>query len=396
MRSNFKLHNNQGKYLLIINEIHYSINEITYFILENIKKEISFNEIAFNVESKFKIHASESDIKDIVESQIDPLFNKQHKIKNNTSFWLKREILQFDQYKSIINKFGFLFHHKIFWYFFFPLLGLNIYLLFNLSTPNGNILDCRQSILLSFLSYVSLFVIIMIHEFAHASAALNFNVKAKCIGFGFYSIFPVFFADITGIWTLNKNKRMIVNLAGIFIQCILGIIIFIIYRYFIQNSTNYLLHHFLFYLFVSNAITLLVNLYPFFKFDGYWCYSDLFNSPNLTKNSKTLVFSLLYKIIPLPFLVNKKEIEKVNLHTIPLQVYTFCKGITNIFLIVFLGNMILKSIKQICNINSYLIQDVSWCSLKTSFIYLFFIWIIGRLFYNNLKKIYSVLIKIVK
>jgi putative peptide zinc metalloprotease protein len=396
MQINFQLHNNKGKYLLVVNEIHYSINAITYFILEKIKKEISYHEIAKDVVFKFNIEASERDIRDIVENQISPLFSKQHKIKNNTSFWLKKEVLQFDQYKFIINKFSFLFHEKLFWFFFFPLLALNIYWLFSLSAPIGNVLDCGQSILLSFLSYISLFIIIMIHEFAHASAALNFQVKAKCIGFGFYSIFPVFFADITGIWTLNKNKRMIVNLAGIFIQCILGIIIYTIYRYFIQNSDNYLVHHFLFYLFVSNAITLLVNLYPFFKFDGYWCYSDLFNSPNLTKNSKALVFSILYKIVPLPFLFNKKEIEKVNLNGIPLQVYTVFKGITNIFLVLFLGAMIIKSIKQIYNINPLITQDVTWCSLKTGFIYLFFIWIIGRLFYNNLKNIYSVLIKIVK
>jgi putative peptide zinc metalloprotease protein len=396
MQNNFEIKKNEEKFILTINGIYYNINEITFFVLENVKKEMSFKQIALDVQTKFKVTATEKDIEDIIENQIKPLFEKQHKLQNSNAFWFKKEILSFEQYEKIINPFKFIFNPSFFWIPFFTMLILNLYWLFSLPKPISSSLGCESSILLSMCGYISLFIIIMIHELAHVSSALNFGVKSKSIGFGFYSVFPIFFADITGIWSLNKNKRMIVNLAGIYVQSILGIAFYFVYQYYIISSENIFLHHFLYYIFIANAITILLNLFPFFKFDGYWCYSDFFDAPNLGKNSKILIYSLLYKLIPIPILVNEKEQNNVDFKSVPLIIYTLFKSLTNVFLLFLVGNFMFNLCVSFTHFNFSTLEPLTWCTLKKWFFYGLFMWMGCVIVYKNFKNIYLITIKFLK
>lgn len=390
MQNTFDLQEINGKFTLSVNGIYYNINELTYFILDGIKRELSLSNLAKDVENKFGVTASQDDIAYILENQINPLFEKQHKLQseNSGSFWLKKELLSFEQYQKIVTPFIFLFNPALFWVLFFPVLGLNLYGLFNIPRPAIGIATCESSLLLNLSIYASLFVVILIHELGHAASALNFNVKSKTIGFGFYSIFPVFFADITGIWPLSKNNRMIVNLSGIYIQAILGIFIFLIYLYARTHSGGTFFINFLYYLLAANALTTLINLFPFFKFDGYWCYSDLFNQPNLGKRSKLLVFSIIRKVIPLTFRLDENELRETNLKSIPLIVYTFFKGLTNILLIVFIGSILINFLESLKQINTFSFSSLSWCSAKSWFSYGLITFIFTRLTYKYSKVLF--------
>ncbi|RTY89357.1 hypothetical protein [Flavobacterium sp. GT3R68] len=396
MQNSFEIQELEGKYMLIINGIYYTINEITYFILNEIKSGLPFNQIAVDVEKKFGVSASENDIESILQNQINPLFEKQHKLQNSSTFWLKKELLSFGQYEKVINPFKAIFKPSIFWIPFFTFLILNLYWLFSLPLPTIAITGCEEMLLLNTCVYVSLFVIVMLHELSHASSALNFGVKAKSIGFGFYSVFPVFFADITGIWPLSKSKRMIVNLSGIYVQSILGILLYFTYQYFKDNSGDTFFINFLYYIFIANAITILVNLFPFFKFDGYWCYSDLFNAPNLGKRSKTLVSSLIKKIIPFPFLTDSNEQSSFSFKNLSLIIYTFFKGLTNIFLLFFIGKMVLNVLSNIMKIDFSSEESLSWCTIKNWLLYALFMWVIGRIVFKFTKKGYLTTIKFLK
>ncbi len=122
---------------------------------------------------------------------------------------------------------------------------------------------------------IGLFILLLIHELGHSLSAKKYGVNCKEIGIGLYLIFPILYADLGESWRLKKEKRIIINLSGIYLQLIIGVIIGLIA--FLMNSNA------LRVLFISNFTIALLNLNPFFKLDGYWVVSDLLDTGNLSK-----------------------------------------------------------------------------------------------------------------
>lgn len=71
----------------------------------------------------------------------------------------------------------------------------------------------------------------------------------------------VFYADVSNVWYLSRDKRIVVNLGGVYFQMILLIPLYI--AYYITHSDL------LAYLLLSFNLNFIVVLNPFFKFDGY-------------------------------------------------------------------------------------------------------------------------------
>lgn len=119
---------------------------------------------------------------------------------------------------------------------------------------------------------------IIFHELGHATASHHYNAKHGGIGFGFFIYFmPVFFADVTDIWRLNRWKRIIVNSAGVYFEIIFCLTLSII-GFFTKNQIIEILA-------LVIAGKALYNLLPFLRADGYWILSDLLNKPNLNFHS---------------------------------------------------------------------------------------------------------------
>ena len=128
-------------------------------------------------------------------------------------------------------------------------------------------------------AYGIYFTVFVCHELGHASATARFKLVPGDIGFGFYLVFPVFFADVSVIWALSRMKRIIVNLGGIYFQLLLnGLFVALAY----SVPATYL---FLSPIIILNSLVMLHSLNPFLRYDGYWIYSDLFNLPNLRTQS---------------------------------------------------------------------------------------------------------------
>lgn len=135
------------------------------------------------------------------------------------------------------------------------------------------------------------FISIIFHELGHATAAHYYKAKHGGIGFGFFVYFiPVFFADVTDVWRLNKWKRIVVNSAGVYFEVIFCIILSMI-GFSAKNQIIEILA-----LVISGKA--LYNLLPFLRADGYWILSDLFNKPNLnfhSMNNLKLIASSFFK-----------------------------------------------------------------------------------------------------
>lgn len=135
------------------------------------------------------------------------------------------------------------------------------------------------------------FISIIFHELGHATAAHYYKAKHGGIGFGFFVYFiPVFFADVTDVWRLNKWKRIVVNSAGVYFEVIFCTILSMI-GFSTKNQIIEILA-----LVISGKA--LYNLLPFLRADGYWILSDLFNKPNLnfhSMNNLELIASFFFK-----------------------------------------------------------------------------------------------------
>jgi putative peptide zinc metalloprotease protein len=131
-------------------------------------------------------------------------------------------------------------------------------------------------------------LIILVHEIGHASASYSFGVRPKEIGFGFYFVFPVFYTNVTDIWALKKEERNTVNIAGIYFQLLINVILIVFFYLHIFKVL-------VFTLILANTISVITSLIPFFRYDGYWLFSDYFDIPNLQNKARQFIIAMLRK-----------------------------------------------------------------------------------------------------
>lgn len=116
---------------------------------------------------------------------------------------------------------------------------------------------------------------IWLHELGHVSACDYHQCPHGPIGIGLYGFFPVFYADVSQVWSLTRGQRAIVDLGGVYFQAILSTVLVVLYA-----VTR---HAFLAGAVILTNAMIVYNLNPLLKFDGYWLLSDLVGIPNLHK-----------------------------------------------------------------------------------------------------------------
>jgi putative peptide zinc metalloprotease protein len=188
--------------------------------------------------------------------------------------------------------------------------------------------------------YLVLIISLIFHEIGHASAARYFKLEPKEIGFGFYYIFPVYFSNVTQVWMLSPKNRVIVNLGGIYFQLILNLV-FIASIYLFKDDNFF---EIISCVIKTNIIILLYSLLPFFRNDGYWIFSDIFNIHNLLKESDQLPIEVIKA-------VRNKDKSIIESKSIGLWVYTLSNWCFRIYIII---NLICSSFAKSTLIINYL------------------------------------------
>ncbi|GAB3028099.1 hypothetical protein [Spirosoma pulveris] len=133
----------------------------------------------------------------------------------------------------------------------------------------------------NYVLYLSLlYPTMLIHELGHIGACAKYGLKHGGVGFGFYFIMPVMYADITEVWLVDRSRRVIANLAGIFNEILYAGVLAVVYLI-TGNETC-----------LAVALTVFTMVIwefnPFVRFDGYWVLSDLTNPPNLLPKANML------------------------------------------------------------------------------------------------------------
>lgn len=131
--------------------------------------------------------------------------------------------------------------------------------------------------------FLSIVFVKSLHELGHAFTAKRYGAKVPTMGVAFLVLFPLLYTDTTDSWRIkSKYKRLQIVLAGMKVELYLALIATFFWS-FLPDGT---LKSIAFILATTSWITsLLINISPFLRFDGYYALSDYSDSKNLQPRS---------------------------------------------------------------------------------------------------------------
>lgn len=123
----------------------------------------------------------------------------------------------------------------------------------------------------------------VIHEFSHAYVAKALGNRVPTMGVALIFMFPMAYADVTDSWRMRgRRKRLLIALAGVTAELVIAGLALLVWAL----SPVGLLKSICFVVSSATLIsTLLVNLNPAMRFDGYYVLSDLLGIDNLQSRS---------------------------------------------------------------------------------------------------------------
>jgi len=128
---------------------------------------------------------------------------------------------------------------------------------------------------------ITLIILKALHELGHAFTAHYYGVRVPIIGIAFLVMFPVLYTDTTDAWRLtSRRSRLYIDAGGIIVE--LGIACLAIFLWsFLPDGLARSIAFFA--ATTSWTLSLMVNLNPCMRFDGYYLLGDFFKVQNLQK-----------------------------------------------------------------------------------------------------------------
>lgn len=119
----------------------------------------------------------------------------------------------------------------------------------------------------------------VVHELGHAFTAKRYGCRVPSMGVAFLVLWPVLYTDVTESWKLpSRAQRVAVGVSGVATELICAVFATLAWSFlpdgpvrsaaFLVSTTTW-------------VSTVLINLSPFMRFDGYFVFSDWLEMPNL-------------------------------------------------------------------------------------------------------------------
>lgn len=125
---------------------------------------------------------------------------------------------------------------------------------------------------------------VALHELGHAFACRRYGGQVQEVGFLLIFGMPCLYCDVSDAWLFaNQRQRAIVTLAGPYVHLLTAAVGAIAFVFSAPGSAAGVLGAA--YAATVCVATLLFNLNPFLKFDGYYLLVDVLDRPNLDKEA---------------------------------------------------------------------------------------------------------------
>jgi putative peptide zinc metalloprotease protein len=126
---------------------------------------------------------------------------------------------------------------------------------------------------------IALFCVKVIHELGHAFTATRYGVRVPTMGVSLLVMMPVLYTDTTGAWRLtSRRKRLMIDIAGVTAEMMVASVATMAWVMLPDGG----IRSAAFVLATSSwAMSLMINLNPLMRYDGYYIFSDALAVPNL-------------------------------------------------------------------------------------------------------------------
>ncbi|NIN00450.1 MAG: HlyD family efflux transporter periplasmic adaptor subunit [candidate division Zixibacteria bacterium] len=131
--------------------------------------------------------------------------------------------------------------------------------------------------------WIAIFLVVVLHEFAHALTCKYFGGEVHEMGFLLLYFQPCFFCNVSDAYLFKeKSKRLWVTFAGAYCQIFVWAVATILWRI---TDLDTGLNSFLFVVVITSGVTVLFNFNPLIKLDGYYLLADYVEIPNLRRKA---------------------------------------------------------------------------------------------------------------
>ena len=127
----------------------------------------------------------------------------------------------------------------------------------------------------------------VLHEFGHGLSCKHFGGECHEMGVMLLVLTPCLYCDVSDSWLLpSKWRRAAIGAAGMYVELVLASLATFIWWF----TEPGLLHYTgLNIMFVCSVSTILFNINPLLRYDGYYILSDLIEIPNLRQKADQLL-----------------------------------------------------------------------------------------------------------
>lgn len=138
-----------------------------------------------------------------------------------------------------------------------------------------------------FLFYaLTLIFIKVLHELGHAYTAHHFGARVPIMGVALILLFPVLYTDTTDAWRLTSRKqRALIDAGGLFAEFAIACTAIFLWNFLPDGPARSAAF---FTATTSWGLSLIVNLNPCMRFDGYYLLADLCGFQNMQENGFAL------------------------------------------------------------------------------------------------------------
>ncbi|MBK2124807.1 site-2 protease family protein [Fangia hongkongensis] len=213
-----------------------------------------------------------------------------------------------------------------------------------------------------------------IHELGHALASKKYGLKVPTIGVAFLVLFPMLYTDTQQSWKVKDSKnRLKISIAGIWMELYVAIIALWLWMLLPDGAFKSAC----FFLATYSLLTsILINISPFLRFDGYYVLSDLMAMRNLQTRSFALTRWRLREILfgfgflP-PELFSKGKARLLILYAFMTWLYRFILFLAIAFIVYHLFFKALGIVLFLLEIYFFILKPIvneisKWLQMKES------------------------------